>query len=161
MHRASRWSAAVGAFAVVALTGCTTATPDAGTSSLDACASAVIDGPLPEWARTGFTPPDQSIAHVLGENGDIAGVLFGYPMQAPPGTERGNKILWVGRVLDDGPQDLLIHGTSDSGATMDDSVAGGPGPSIIDVPSPGCWTFDLEWGSHADRVSVPYGPPDA
>lgn len=131
------------------------------TPSRTSCADAVVEGPLPEWARTGFTPPDQSVPHVVGDRGDIVGVLFGAPLQAPPGVERGNKILWVGRLLDDGPQDLLVQGTSDTGASMEDTVPGGPGPSIIDVPSPGCWTFSLTWGSHGDVVHVPYGPPDS
>ena len=146
----------------VLLAGCTTQAAESPVALTPgaSCASSVVDGPLPEWARTGFTPPDQSIAHVLGARGDIVAVLFGAPLQAPPGTQRGNKILWVGRVLDDGSPDLVIHGTSDTGATLDESVPGGPGPSIIDVPSPGCWTFALSWGSHSDVIRVPYGPPD-
>lgn len=30
------------------------------------CLTAVTTTPLPAWARTGFTPPDQAIAHVTG-----------------------------------------------------------------------------------------------
>lgn len=145
--------------AVALLAGCSGA-PASSPTSDDACAASVTVGPLPEWARTGFTPPDQSIAHVLGDGGDIVAVLFGYPLQAPPGTERGNKILWVGRVLDESPADLVVHGTSDTGDVVDDKVSGGPGPSIIDVPSAGCWTMDLTWGSHHDVLRLPYGPPE-
>ncbi len=120
------------------------------------CAADVVHGPLPPWARSGFDPPGQDVTYALGESGDIVAVLFGYPLMAEPGPDRANKILWVGRVLGEGLADLVINATSDTGATMADTVSGGPGPSIIDVPSAGCWTFDLQWGGHRDAMTLPF-----
>jgi hypothetical protein len=124
------------------------------------CDSAVRYGPLPEWARTGFSPPDQEVRYVMGERGRIVGVLFGYPLQAPAqDDDRNNKILWVSNTAEQGaPPDLLIaaslNGTS---VRAKRTVTGGPGPSIVDMPQPGCWTFDLTWSGVHDRLVVPYG----
>jgi hypothetical protein len=121
------------------------------------CATAVTTGPLPEWARGGFTPPDQAIAHVTGSRGDIVGVLFG-DLNAPPQDDPANKILWVTRVAGGGGDpDLKIHATlNGSSVAVDRVVSGGPGPSIVDVPQPGCWTFTLSWSGHQEAVAVPY-----
>ena len=121
------------------------------------CTSAVKTAPLPEWAQGGFTPPDQAIAHVTGSRGDIVGVLFG-GLHAPSATDPANKILWVTRVAGGGGDpDLKIHATLNGSSTaVDRVVEGGPGPSIVDVPQPGCWTFTLSWSGHEEAVAVPY-----
>lgn len=123
------------------------------------CDAAVRNGPLPGWARTGFRPPGQTVRYVLGERHTIVGVVFGYPLVAGERQDgKGNKILWVGRT-DDGEAttDLEItarlNGTS---VEVTRSVSGGPGPSLIDLPEPGCWTLDLAWGAGHDRLAVPY-----
>ncbi len=121
------------------------------------CANAVTTSPLPVWARTGFTPPDQAIAHVTGSQGNIVGVLFG-GLHAPPAAGEGNKILWVARVAGgSGDPDLKIHATlNGSDIAVDRVVTGGPGPSLIDVPQAGCWTFTLSWSGHQEQVALPY-----
>ena len=121
------------------------------------CEASVETGPLPEWAQVGFTPPDQPIAHVSGESGDIVGVIFNDPLDAPPVADRNNKILWVART---GGAPLRIHATlNGSGLSADREVEGGPGPSTIDMPEAGCWTFALTWGENQDHVAVPYAGP--
>jgi hypothetical protein len=125
------------------------------------CDNAIRFGPLPEWARTGFTPPDQDVRYVIGERGHLVGVVFGYPLTAPPPTDgRNNKILWVSNAAKAGAKPDLeitarLNGTS---VTAKETVPGGPGPSIIDMPQPGCWTFDATWSGVHDRLAVPYGP---
>ncbi|MFN8171770.1 MAG: hypothetical protein U0R65_07875 [Candidatus Nanopelagicales bacterium] len=58
----------------------------------------------------GFSPPDQDVTYVEGERGDIVAVLFGYPLEvAATGAGIGEKILWVGRVVDDAPADLVVR----------------------------------------------------
>src|SRR5947209_20608923 len=87
--------------AIVLLSGCTAPVPrSAGTPSPTGCGSVVRRDALPAWARTGFGDPSPSgIPYVPGARGDILGVLFGYPLAAPPPTHgRANKILWVSRV---------------------------------------------------------------
>lgn len=122
-----------------------------------ACDTAVETSPLPVWARGGFTPPDQSIAHVTGSKGDIVGVLFG-GLHAPAGGDQANKILWVASVAGGaGDPDLKIHATlNGSDLGVDRVVTGGPGPSTIDVPQAGCWTFNLSWSGHQEQVAVPF-----
>jgi hypothetical protein len=121
------------------------------------CLTAVTTSSLPVWARTGFTPPDQAIAHVTGSQGNIVGVLFG-GLHAPPAGDEGNKILWVARVTGaTGDPDLKIHATlNGSHVAVDRVVTGGPGPSLIDVPQAGCWTFTLSWSGHQEQVALPY-----
>jgi hypothetical protein len=36
------------------------------------------------------------------------------------------------------------------------SVPGGPGPSIINLPAPGCWTLHLTWSGHTDELKLRY-----
>lgn len=36
------------------------------------------------------------------------------------------------------------------------SVPGGPGPSTIDLPAPGCWTLHLRWSGHTDELKLHY-----
>ena len=124
------------------------------------CASAIRYGPLPTWARYGFTPPDQPVRYVIGENSHIVGVVFGYPFRAPTGTGgHNNKILWVSNAAKSGaPPDLVISARlGDTSVTAKRTITGGPGPSIVDMPQPGCWTFDLTWSGVHDRLAVPYG----
>jgi hypothetical protein len=33
-------------------------------------------------------------------------------------------------------------------------VDGGPGPSIIDLPKPGCWHLALQWGDNSDTLNL-------
>jgi hypothetical protein len=124
------------------------------------CRTAVRHAALPVWARAGFDPADQPAWYIIGEKRTIVGVVFGYPLVAGKRQDgKGNKILWVGKHVDAAaPADLEItarlNGTD---LEVKRSVHGGPGPSLIDVPRPGCWTFDLSWAGGHDRIAVPYG----
>ena len=31
-----------------------------------------------------------------------------------------------------------------------------PGPSIINLPAPGCWTLHLSWSGHTDQLKLHY-----
>ena len=73
------------------------AVPGPAAPTAAGCAADVAPAPLPGWARSGFSPPDQAVPFVLGERGTILGVLFGQPFSAPAAPDRGNKILWVTR----------------------------------------------------------------
>jgi hypothetical protein len=97
---------------------------------------------------------------VFGRAGDILGVLFGFPLNAPPADDHNNKILWVSRAPLTRGDDLLItaklDGTTD---TVDRKVLGGPGPSIVDLPKPGCWRLTLRWSGHTDTMDLAYTRP--
>jgi hypothetical protein len=68
--------AAVAAGAALALGSSSPADP--------ACATAVDRGVLPKWARTGFSDPEPRIAHLIGERGELAAILFTDPLTEPP-----------------------------------------------------------------------------
>jgi hypothetical protein len=154
----------LGVAIVVAATACST-TPPPPTSAPSAaaaaggvpqlgCAADVAPAPLPGWARSGFSPPDQPVPFVLGERGTILGVLFGQPLSAPAAPDRGNKILWVTR--DPHPPGPLTITAALDGAVATLEVPEGPGPSLVDLPTPGCWRLTLAWPDHTDRVAIAY-----
>jgi hypothetical protein len=152
--------------------GCTaadtaSAPPNAAASSPVAsspatgCGSAVLTDPLPMWARAGFATDGSGIPYVVGRHGDILGVLFGHPLSAPPAADRSNKILWVSRLPVTRGDPLEITAQLDGASeTVNREVAGGPGPSGIDLPSPGCWHFTLSWSGNTDTMDLIYQPGD-
>ena len=143
-----------GTWLIVALTAAACSAPAA--PSATECAADVAPAPLPGWARSGFSPPDQPVPFVLGERGMILGVLFGQPLSAPPAPDRGNKILWVTR--DPHPAGPLTITAALDGTTAlaTRQVPDGPGPSLVDLPRPGCWHLTLAWPRNTDRVTVAY-----
>jgi len=152
----------------LALTGCTSgdteepraASPEgpAETSAAAACPTTYPATVLPHWARAGFSEPDPSVPHVLGDRGDMAAIVWAAqdPLSAPPAADKSNKILWVARVgAGDGPLRIraVLGGTEQ---TVSRTVEPAPGPSIIDLPEPGCWSLDLTWGRHHDHLELGY-----
>jgi hypothetical protein len=120
------------------------------------CSFKLITTDLPVWARQGFHgPPYNAFPFVTTNLGDVVGVLFGYPLQAPP-LDVANKILWVPNDLSAGNLTIDAHlvGTSD---TVDIGGISSFGPSYDDVPKPGCWRFTLHWKGQAETVDIVYG----
>ncbi len=166
----------VALLAMVALAGCTPRPPaprppvitrvgsasapaptgSSTTAASGACRADYTPATLPTWAHAGFNPPNQPMPYVLGDRGDIVAILWAQhdPLQVPPAANRNSKILWVSRV---GGGDLTIRATLESsGQSVTRSVPGGPGPSIIDLPAPGCWSMDLTWGTAHDHLQLEY-----
>jgi hypothetical protein len=100
--------------------------------------------------------------YVAGDHGDIVAILFGQPLTAPPSADRNdnnNKILWVSRPTQEPITDLRIDARLIGGAsTAERVVPGGPGPSIVDLPEPGCWHLTLMWSGHTDTLDIAYLP---
>jgi hypothetical protein len=94
----------------------------------------------------------------LGGAGRIVAIPFG--SLNSPLAEHNNKILWVSHVPVHDGANLRIQAQRMSGATplapVNRTVIGGPGPSIIDVPSQGCWRFTLRWSGWTDTVDLRY-----
>jgi hypothetical protein len=134
----------------------------AGSSSAPAhCHSVVHHGVLPTWARTGFSDPRPRLPHVLGRSGEIAALVFGYPLRSPPAKDRSNKILWVSRRDVRPLSDLRIRaqrmeGRHRVGRPVTRVVVGGPGPSGTDLPVPGCWRLTLRWSGRTDELDLRY-----
>jgi hypothetical protein len=150
------------AVVVLLVAACTgSSRPSAGVSggavTSDGCAGQPPVSPLPVWARAGFNPPDQAMPHVMGEAGNIVAILWATrdALHSPPLPEPANKILWVSRIPLVAPASLVIRATlAGSTRTATVSVAGGPGPSTIDLPAPGCWTLHLSWSGHTDELRL-------
>jgi hypothetical protein len=128
------------------------ATPSASGS---ACAGNVSTALLPTWARADFGPAGLHTPHVIGDRGEILGVLFGdLRVHQPAGTH--NKILWVAK-RGFGPLQIRaqLEGTS---RTVARTLPDGPGPSYVDMPAPGCWQMSLTWAGFHDTAAFRYGP---
>jgi hypothetical protein len=122
-----------------------------------ACDGVVVTSALPGWARAGFSPNAIVNPHVIGASGQIIGVLFTDPLRSPPKSSTNNKILWVAE--NPGPAPLVIRARLEgSRQATTRTVPGGPGPSTIDLPAPGCWQLTLTWSGHTDTAALPYAP---
>jgi hypothetical protein len=125
------------------------------------CHSAMRHGVLPPWARTGFSDPRPKMPHVLGRSGEIAAILFGYPLLSPPAKNRANKVLWVSRRPIKPPDKLRIraqrmHGVRPVGKHVVRVIDGGPGPSYVNLPTHGCWRLTLQWSGRSDELDLDF-----
>lgn len=75
-----------------------------------------------------------------------------------------NKILWVVKLPREG-QPLTITATpldhNGGMVTVNEPANSGPGeiyPSIVDVPTPGCWQLNLQWAGNHDTIELLYQP---
>jgi hypothetical protein len=130
-------------------------------AAASACHPAVRHGVLPSWARTGFSDPRPRMPHVLGRSGEIAAVVFGYPLLSPPAKNRANKILWVSRRPIKPPDELRIRaqrmrGDRPVGKHVVRVIAGGPGPSYLNLPAHGCWRLSLRWSGRSDELDLDF-----
>ena len=142
--------------AALAMSGC-----GSGRAVVRSCDSQVRHAALPTWAHAGFSDPAAPMHYVLGGSGHIVAILFAYPLLSPPPKDHNNKILWVSRASRQPGSDLLIAGQrmtgeQSVGPRVTRTVIGGPGPSIIDLPSPGCWRLSLRWSGHSDQLDLHY-----
>ncbi|MFI7516363.1 hypothetical protein ACIBVK_23015 [Micromonospora echinofusca] len=160
---------------VLLMAGCTTAgrpaTPaafpnraaptGAPSAAPPGCGSRVETGPLPDWADAGFSG-DTRMPHVLGASGEIVAILFGHPLRTVRSNGTNNKVLWVAHPTTAPPavataDPLRITATLDGTETrVTREVAGGPGPSIVDMPQAGCWRLELRWSGRTDVMDLVY-----
>ncbi|HKE64958.1 MAG TPA: hypothetical protein VKB59_09975 [Micromonosporaceae bacterium] len=139
----------------------TTAAPpttNAGAAADAPCQFKLRTDDLPTWARSGFRgPPWNAWPYAVSSGGDIVAVLFGYPFVAPEpsAAESQNKILWVPKDPSAGELtvDARLVGTSQNADVGDISF----GPSIVDVPKPGCWRMTLHWLGPTETIDIMYG----
>jgi len=133
------------------------------TSRAAACRASAHVQPrvLPVWARSGFSDPKHRMPYLLGRARKIAVILWADPLRSPPPKDHNNKILWVARAPTNPGSDLriaaqLMSGTTAIGAPVVRRVIGGPGPSIINLPTSGCWRLTLRWSHVIDAVDLRY-----
>lgn len=164
LRRRRRMAAGGAAVALVLVAGAGTAAllRDSGTTGSVVTAGGSCPAPrsdvLPTWARDGFSDPEPTVPYVLSADGRMAAILFA-PLQAPSAPDRNNKILWVSRPDSAGaPLDIAAVRAGSDGTVVHRHL-GGPGPSIVDLPQPGCWTLTLRWGDFHDTIDLEYARP--
>jgi hypothetical protein len=117
----------------------------------------------PGWVDVagGHNNPTE-VPFTIDRSQSVAGFVFGYPLRAGHPENPANKILWVVRAPRGG-SDLTITAHPLGAVTpvvkVVEPANSGPGeiyPSIVDVPTAGCWVLDLAWGSHRAALALPY-----
>ena len=166
MRRHSRRIAIGPLVGVAALICAFVARPSDGARSVasTACAAHVRHDVLPVWMRGGFSGPRPRVPYAIGEKGQIAGVLFAWPLHSPLLSGQRNKILWVPRHLSKSVAPLWIrlqrmNGVQKVGAPVRRVISTGPGPSYVDVPVAGCWRATLTWSGRRDTIDLVYTAP--
>lgn len=123
----------------------------------DSCGTTVGTDALPGWARTGFSGDGSGVPHVLGRDGGILAVLFNYPPVASADPNVANKILWVSRLPQQPMRPLRIQATlTGTKSSVYREIPGGPGPSSVNLPTPGCWRLALSWSGHTDVMTLKF-----
>jgi hypothetical protein len=132
------------------------------------CAGTVLtDAAPPAWAQGGWNVvkgQPWGVPWALGSGGQAVAFVFARELVAgtsPRVDGTNNKVLWVAKGI---APNFVVAGTPPGGTQAMVTVNGGP--SIVDAPSPGCWTFRLSWGSshaastiHLDVLPVGSKPP--
>jgi hypothetical protein len=126
----------------------------AGPSGTSACAP-LHTGPLPVWARSGFTG-DSYPPFATSASGNLVAIVFGDPLSAPPADDHNNKILWVQRNPNAYQMTVTAH-LEGTDRLVHEQIP--VGPSIVDMPGAGCWVMDLRIGDHHDQIALRWAAP--
>ncbi len=126
-------------------------------------ATPVFKGGVPAWLdQAGANNNPDGLPYVVGIPSLAAGFIFGYPLRAGHPQSPTNKILWVvGMPRNRSALEITGHPLTATTPSIQQSqpADSGPGeiyPSIVDVPRPGCWHFDLSWAGHHAAVELEY-----
>lgn len=122
------------------------------------CAGTVLtDAVPPAWAQGGWTVAKGTpwpVPWAYGTHNDTLAYLFATQLVAgvsPRVDGSQNKVLWEAKDSPSGAN-VLVEGRPLGKSEPVVTIAGGP--SITDVPTPGCWTFRLSWGSNGEHSST-------
>jgi hypothetical protein len=120
-----------------------------------ACEDRVTRAVLPEWARAGFSEPEPVMPFVRSQSGNVVAIIFSEPLFAPPRPDANNKVLWVWRELSVASSDVRMTARLDgTGPAVTMGLPSPVGPSIVDLPSPGCWRVTLSWPGGSDTLDL-------
>ena len=122
--------------------------------------------PLWAGAHPGWTDsanPPAGIPYAASHEGNLVAVLFAQPLRAGTGIENpANKILWIAREPRNGAElKLVLRRTDGTGEPVEsvepaDSSPGEIYPSIVDVPTPGCWSVTATWDVNTATLELAY-----
>jgi hypothetical protein len=156
---------AAGFLMMLALTSCTSPTPDTGANPQESAVTASTLAPsrvvVPPRIPVSLPCSHGMQQRLVGARHNITGEVFAPRLVSPPSRRYANKILWSSRQT--GPADLLISASLNGTALqverrVEGDLTPGPSrPSTINVPKAGCWTFSLKWSNTSDLVAVRYG----
>jgi hypothetical protein len=99
------------------------------------------------------------LPYAVADPAIAAGFLFSYPLKSGPD---GDKILWVvGAPRNGAVLSIDIHPIGGDRPALHFSQAAdsSPGeiyPSGVSVPTPGCWSLDLRWGTHTAEADLEF-----
>ena len=126
-------------------------------------ATQVYKGGEPAWlAEAGDHNNPTGVPYAITYPPTAAGFLFAHPLRAGSVSNPNNKILWVvGLPRAGNPLRVQGHPLGAASPTTDqsfpdDSSPGEIYPTIVDVPSAGCWHFDLTWGPNRAAADLLY-----
>jgi len=111
------------------------------------CAGTVLTDALPPtWAQGGWSQPQAPwpVPWTLGTGGNAIAYVFANELVAgasPRVNGTNNKVLWVAKGA---PPNFTVEAHPLGYDQPVVTIAGGP--SIVDLPTAGCWTFHLAWG---------------
>lgn len=168
------------AMLVVLVAACTTSQPQSTQTRATASASTIhtlaggcagtvlTDAEPPIWAQGGWSHQRGTpwpVPWALGTDKDAVAFVFATQLVAGPSPRvngSNNKILWETKDYPSGGN-VTVQGHPADGPQPVVTVAGGP--SIVDVPTPGCWAFRLSWtannGSHSSTINLQVLPHGA
>jgi hypothetical protein len=119
------------------------------------CAGTVLTNSEPPlWAQGGWTHTNGTpwpVPWTAAASGQAVAFVFAGRLVAGPSPRvdgSSNKVLWVLR----DPVQFVVEGRPSGESTPVVTIPGGP--SIVDVPTPGCWTFRLIPSNHPEQVST-------
>ena len=119
------------------------------------CAGTVLtDSEPPGWSQGGWSHTKGTpwpVPWTAAASGDAVAFVFAGRLVAGPSPRvdgSTNKVLWELRE----PVQFIVEGRPAGKSTPVVTVPGGP--SIVDVPTPGCWTFRLSPTNDASKVST-------
>lgn len=126
--------------------------PEAGIpihSVAGGCSGTVVtDSEPPRWAQGGWSHTKGTpwpVPWALGTSADALAYVFAIQLVAgvsPRKDGSNNKIAWVAK--GNPSPNFVVEGRPLGQSKPVVSIPGGP--SIVDVPTAGCWTFRLVWG---------------
>jgi hypothetical protein len=134
------------------------ATPIGGCS-----ANPVYRGPIPAWlgVADGDNTP-QGLPWVVATPPIAAAFIFSNPLRAGHPENPYNKVPWVVRTSRAGSDlEVTARSLGASSPVISDRrpANSGPGeiyPDGLDVPTSGCWRFDLPWANDRATVDLEY-----
>jgi hypothetical protein len=169
MNRNPKWCGAGLALLLFLAGGCTTSStttarvqtsPKAAVHSFNGgCAGTVLtDAEPPLWAQGGWTKlTPWPVPWAFGTENTTVAYLFATQLVAgssPRVDGSQNKVLWEAKDSPSGAN-VLVEGHPFGESQPVVTIPGGP--SITDIPTAGCWTFQLSWtsaGTHTSTINL-------